>query len=162
MKIRPARTTDAPRLSALARAAKRHWGYPDEWLRLWDPELTVTADTIRRQHVFCAEEGDSIVGFYAVSAAGPAAELEHMWIEPRSFGRGIGSRLLAHALDQAATRGIRSLRIASDPNAEGFYVRRGARRIGTVPSTPEGRHLPLLEVAIPRRNDVEIPRRNDA
>jgi hypothetical protein len=36
------------------------------------------------------------------------------------------------------------LRIASDPFAEGFYRRMGARRVGVVPSTPRGRTLPLL------------------
>jgi len=148
MKIRPARATDAARLTAIARAAKGHWGYPAEWLRLWEPELTVSADLIRSQQVFCAEDGEAVVGFYVVSCEAPAAELEHMWIEPSSIGRGIGSRLFAHALARAAAGGARHLRIASDPHAEGFYLQHGARRIGSVASTPEGRHLPLLEVTI--------------
>ncbi len=37
-----------------------------------------------------------------------------------------------------------TLRIASDPNAEGFYLKMGARRVGETPSQPEGRALPLL------------------
>lgn len=148
MKIRPAQATDAPRLTAIAFAAKGHWGYPEEWLRLWEHELTVTADDIRRHEVSLAEEEQVVVGFYAVSSDSPAGELEHMWVAPESIGRGIGSRLFSHALHSASARGIRRLRIASDPNAEGFYLDRGARKVGTVPSTPDGRELPLLEIAI--------------
>lgn len=148
MKIRLARAGDADRLTAIARAAKRHWGYPDEWLRLWEDELTVTADDIRNHRVFCAEDDGVVVGFYAVSSAGSLAELEHMWVEPDAIGRGFGSRLFTHAIATAAEAGAESMRVASDPHAEGFYLHKGARRIGTVPSTPQGRHLPLLEFAI--------------
>lgn len=148
MKIRPARVSDATRLTAIARTAKAYWGYPVEWLKLWEPELTVTADEIRQRDVYCAEHNDSVVGFYSVSDDAPVAELDHMWIEPGSIGQGIGSKLFAHVLDTAGARGVQSLRIASDPNAEEFYLHRGARRIGTVASTPEGRRLPLLEVTI--------------
>lgn len=148
MEIRSARATDAPRLTAIAFAAKGHWGYPEAWLRLWEHELTVTADDIQRHEVFLAEEEGAVVGFYAVSGDARAGELEHMWVDPDSIGRGIGSRLFAHALESAAARGVRHLRIASDPNAEAFYLGMGARRIGSVPSTPEGRRLPLLEVTI--------------
>lgn len=148
MKIRPAQATDASRLTAIAFAAKGHWGYPEEWLRLWEQELTVTADDIRRYDVFLAEDKEVVVGFYAVSSDAPAGELEHMWVDPDSIGRGIGSQLFSHALQSAAEQGIRLLRIASDPNAEGFYLDKGARRIGIVPSTPEGRELPLLEISV--------------
>ena len=148
MTIRPAHASDATRLTAIARAAKRHWGYPDEWLQLWEPELTVTPDHILDLQVFCAEDDDAVVGFCAVSCDAPGAELEHLWIEPDAIGRGIGSELLDQALTVAREAGARHLRIASDPHAEGFYLQRGARRIGTVPSTPEGRHLPLLELTI--------------
>jgi hypothetical protein len=40
------------------------------------------------------------------------------------------------------------VRIQSEPNAEGFYVKMGARRIGSVESSVmKGRLLPLMEVA---------------
>ena len=48
----------------------------------------------------------------------------------------------------AAALGVTALSIESDPHAEGFYLRLGARRIGEVPSTLPGRVLPLLEFRI--------------
>jgi N-acetylglutamate synthase-like GNAT family acetyltransferase len=150
MIFRSARPSDARRLTAIALAAKRHWGYPEEWLRMWREELTVTADRTREWAVWCAEVDGTVVGFCALSGEPPDGELEHLWVEPDSMGRGVGSGLFAHALETAAESGIQRLRIASDPHAEGFYLGRGARRIGSVPSTPAGRRLPLLEVRVER------------
>jgi len=71
-------------------------------------------------------------------------ELEHCWVLPARIGHGVGARLLAHALATSRAARARTLSIASDPFAEGFYRRMGARPAGTVPSTPRGRTLPRL------------------
>mgnify|MGYP003693542487 CR=1 FL=1 len=48
-----------------------------------------------------------------------------------------------------ADSAIRALIVVSDPNAEGFYLKMGCRRIGTRPSELEdGRQLPLLRLAL--------------
>ena len=149
--IRKARGADVDALSCIARAAKQHWGYPETLMRLWAPDLTVTAQAVASDPVYCAVRGWKIVGFYAVSQRGKTYELEHMWVDPRSIGNGVGRRLLEHLLRLLGKRGGRRLRIASDPNAEGCYLRLGARRIGSVASKPRGRRLPLLAI------DVKLP-----
>jgi GNAT superfamily N-acetyltransferase len=77
-------------------------------------------------------------------------ELEHCWVQPARIGHGVGARLLAHAVTTCRAAGASTLRIASDPFAEGFYRRMGARPAGTVPSTPRGRTLPLLTLPVHR------------
>jgi GNAT superfamily N-acetyltransferase len=67
-----------------------------------------------------------------------------MWVLPDWIGRGAGRALLCHAIEHLRADGARTLRIESDPYAEGFYVHMGARRVGEAPSTPEGRTLPVL------------------
>ena len=148
IEIRRAEPADAGVLTAVAHAAKRHWGYAEELIELWAPDLTVTAETIRADPVYCAVADGSVVGFYALSRDGAEFELEHMWVDPRFLRGGIGERLFRHALDTVRSSGGASLAIASDPNAEGFYARMGARRIGVVAATPPGRELPLLIVRI--------------
>jgi predicted N-acetyltransferase YhbS len=64
------------------------------------------------------------------------------------MGRRHGAALFRHAVGVARDAGAGTLRIASDPHAEGFYRRMGAVRIGEVPSRPEGRTLPLLIVRL--------------
>lgn len=136
-------------------AAKRHWGYSDELMRMWSADLTVTVETLDRFAVYVARCDGIVAGFYALSQEGDEIELEHMWVEPHAMGAGIGALLFAHALDTSRTLGGSHLLIASDPHAEGFYLRMGAQRVGEVASTPAGRSLPLLRVALARRGADE-------
>jgi GNAT superfamily N-acetyltransferase len=78
------------------------------------------------------------------------AELEHMWIRPEHMGTGVGRALFDHVKERATELRISAFEISSDPNAEGFYERMGATRIGEVRSEIEGqpRALPRMKVAI--------------
>lgn len=146
--LRPARPEDSPVLSRIARAAKAHWGYSRELMRLWNEDLTVTPGFVREHTVVCALHGARIVGFYGVTGEGETRELEHMWVDPRHMGRGVGRMLLEHALESLRGTGCLRLEIVSDPNAVPFYRRLGGVRIGEVPSIPAGRTLPLLELRV--------------
>jgi GNAT superfamily N-acetyltransferase len=144
--IREAGPLDAPALTEIAHAAKRHWGYPEELIRLWETELSVTPAFIEEHPVYCAVSGAIVLGFYALSREDTVFELEHMWVRPQHLRAGIGTRLFAHAVRTIRSAGGAILKVASDPNAECFYRRMGARRVGEVPARPEGRVLPLLVI----------------
>jgi GNAT superfamily N-acetyltransferase len=148
IEIRRGRSAEADALTGVAHAAKRRWGYPEELIDLWTPDLTVPADFVDTHPVYCAVSGTQILGFYALSRDRDIFELEHMWIDPPYMRAGVGARLFAHAVETVRRAGGSRLRIAADPNAEGFYRRMGAGRIGEVPSTPAGRMLPLFVVEI--------------
>jgi GNAT superfamily N-acetyltransferase len=143
--IRRAVAGDAEALTAIAYAAKRHWRYPEEWIALWRRELTFTPEFIERYPVYGAVDGNALVGVYALLFSASDCELEHFWVAPTHMGAGVGRALFEHALEQCRAIGARRLWINADPNAEGFYERMGARRVGQVPSTPAGRTLPRLE-----------------
>jgi GNAT superfamily N-acetyltransferase len=159
IRIRKAQSGDGRELTRIAHAAKRFWGYPEKWIRLWKPDLTVTSDFIRDHPVYCAVRGSAIVGFYGVSGTGPRRELEHMWIDPDAIGSGVGRLLFGHLVRHLRRAGVTKLTIASDPNAEGFYRKLGARRVGSVPSQPAGRRLPLLVVDLRRGKRAVTERR---
>jgi GNAT superfamily N-acetyltransferase len=148
VRLRPALATDVPRLGAIARAAKAHWGYAAELLELWRDDLTVTAAHVAGGALVCAVEGDEVVGFYGLSRDGATFELDHLWVDPAHMGRGSGARLFRHAVARARAQGGTLLRIASDPHAAGFYLRQGAVLVGEEPSRPAGRTLPLLVVTL--------------
>ena len=66
-----------------------------------------------------------------------------------AIGRRVGATLLADAVDRARALGVSRLVIDADPNAAGFYVRMGARRVGSVASgSIVGRELPRFELVI--------------
>lgn len=139
----------ADTLTRLAHAAKRHWRYAEADIALWKDGLTLTPEFIARHPVYAARAGGDTVGFYALIGEGATRVLEHFWVAPAHMGAGIGRRLFAHATERLRAEGATALRIESDPNAEAFYLRMGARRMGEVPSTPAGRTLPLLVLTLP-------------
>ena len=149
-RIRRARAADCATLTRIAHAAKRFWGYSDALMRQWRPDLTVTPALLREQSVYCATRGSRVIGFYALSGAGAERELEHMWVAPRYIGAGVGRLLFAHLIGRLRRTGATRLRVASDPNAQGFYLAMGARRVGRVASKPRGRYLPLLALRVRR------------
>ena len=146
--IRPASANEATALTKIALDAKRHWGYPEHWIRHWTSDLTITPDFIRDNHVYVAEDNGEVQGFYALCVSGDKAELEHMWVAPTRIGTGIGKELFLDAMEQAAKLNVDAVEISSDPNAAGFYKRMGATQIGEVDSPIDGqdRKLPRLKI----------------
>jgi GNAT superfamily N-acetyltransferase len=146
--IRPASTDEAAVLTTIALDAKRHWGYPEHWIKHWESDLTVTPDFIRANHVYVAEEDGEIRGFYALCVVGDKAELEHMWVTPDRIGTGVGKELFLDAMERAAELNVSAVEISSDPNAAGFYKRMGATQIGETDASLEGevRKLPRLKI----------------
>jgi GNAT superfamily N-acetyltransferase len=159
VRIRDSREYDAEALTALMRAAKQSWGYPNEWMEAWERSLTITPGDISTMRLRVAEQAKGIAGFYALVGSGPRVHLEHLWICPEHMGKGIGRLLFADALVEAARLGAEIVAIESDPNAEPFYLRMGAVRVGEVQAPMDGapnRVLPLLEIQV-GRNELAVP-----
>jgi GNAT superfamily N-acetyltransferase len=148
IEIQKATPGDAEALSGISFAAKRYWGYPEQWMERWQESLTITPDFIRANEVYAARLDEEVVGFYALGGRGRRIELEHLWVSPDHIGTGVGRALFDHAVCRAASLGAEILGIEADPNAEGFYRRMGARRVGetSYPIDNERRVLPLLVV----------------
>lgn len=151
LRIRQAEVAEHAQLTDIALAAKRHWGYPEEWIALWRDDLTYTPASFTWQHVVCAEVCDAseparIAGVCGLSIDGSEAEIQGLWVLPAYMGRGIGRALMAHVMDEARRRGASHLCIAADPNAAAFYEKLGARRTGNELSRPPGRSLPCYQI----------------
>ncbi len=148
LNIRPAATQEAAALTGIALDAKRHWGYPENWIQHWQEDLTISSDFISNNQVYVAEREGEIIGFYALVVGDQRAELEHMWVAPKHIGTGVGKELFIHAMQIAAGDNVSEVEISADPNSEGFYQRMGARKIGEVSSEIDGqtRRLPRLAV----------------
>ena len=146
--IRNASPQDASTLTTIALDAKRYWGYPENWIRLWESDLTISPEFIRDNHVYVYEDEGQIRGFYALCVTGQKADLEHMWVRPALIGTGIGKELFLDAMERAAQLKVNAAEISSDPNAAGFYRRMGATQIGEIDSPVEGqeRKLPRLKI----------------
>ena len=115
--------------------------------------MIVAAANIETRPHFVAELDGAVAGFYGFEPEPDGVGLAYMFVEPGFIGRGVGRALWDHAVAQARRLGHPALIVVSDPNAEGFYAKMGARRIGARPSDLEpGRSLPLLKYLLASTN----------
>ncbi len=150
MKIEIRRSTpeEAHVLTDIAHAAKRHWNYPEGWIQQWQADLTITPEFITNSEFYVAVAEGEIAGCCALVIKGPLAEVEHMWVKPQSMGSGVGRALFDYARSRAEARGATVLELSADPNAEGFYQRMGAQRIGEVRADMDGKRRVLPRMRI--------------
>ena len=144
IRFRRVHDSEAPHLTAIAFAAKRHWQYPEAWIELWSDELTVTREYILTNPVFGAVSGGSLAGWYALDCREKDWELDYFWVLPEKMGCGVGTAMMQHAKGLFYSSQAETLSVISDPHAEPFYLKMGFQKVGTHPSTPKGRILPML------------------
>ncbi len=141
MQLRAARPDEAERLSEIARLSKAHWGYSAARIDSWRAAfLTVSGDYITAHSVWVvADEADRPVAFAALERSAAGDALEHLWVRPAYIGRGIGRRLFQRVASESP-----AFTFTSDPHADDFYTRMGARKIGVVNSDHQARALTLF------------------
>ncbi|MEW9106114.1 GNAT family N-acetyltransferase [Paenibacillus sp.] len=152
MNIRPAVVQEVHQLSELAYESKAYWGYSEAFMEACREDLTITEEQLASAHFFVIEEAGHIQGFIGLEQNALQQDkglVTDLFIHPNAIGQGYGQALWHHMIAAAQKLGIQTLLVHSDPNAELFYMRMGARRIGEIASTVfPGRQLPLLEIRL--------------
>lgn len=148
--IRPARADEAGQLTDLSLRSKAVWGYDAAFLARCRTAMALKAANITAQPHYVAELdigdlGWRIAGFYGFEPEVGGVGLDYLFVEPALIGRGVGRALWRHAVATARALRHPALIVVSDPNAEAFYRKMGAQRIGWRGSDLEpGRKLPVL------------------
>jgi GNAT superfamily N-acetyltransferase len=131
--------------------SKAHWGYDDSFLTDALRELEFRPEKFQPDfHVYLLENHEGIVGFYSlIPKSNDEVELHDLFVEPRHIATGCGKQLWDHAISVARRLGFHTVTLTADPNAEPFYSRQGAVRVGETASTirPD-RKLPLMKYAL--------------
>jgi N-acetylglutamate synthase-like GNAT family acetyltransferase len=146
--IRRARQEESAMLTELTVRSKAHWGYDDSFMERSRADLEFQASKFLPDfHVYILEAEGEPLGFCSlISVDSNTVELHDLFIEPRHIGKGYGKQLWNYAVNLARSLGFRRLVLTADPNAEAFYARQGAVRIGEKTSPVDsGRSLPVME-----------------
>lgn len=146
LRIRPARPEEAEALTGLIMRSKADWGYSQELLNLWREDLAISAETIERDPVYCAEVNGTLAGMAHLKPVSTTDMLlDDLFVEPAFMGAGVGRALWRHAVAMAREHGAHAMVLEADPNAQPFYEHMGATVVGwkDSPSVP-GRRLPLM------------------
>lgn len=133
-------------------SSKGYWGYSQEQLEQWRSNLKFEEEYIVRNRVKLILKDKEVIGFFAI-VKGDSDELDHFWLLPEAIGKGYGNLVFAQILAECKTLNITAFYIISDPDAEGFYLKKGALKVGEVYSEPQKRMLPKLKftLAIPKK-----------
>jgi GNAT superfamily N-acetyltransferase len=88
---------------------------------------------LEEQRVRVAEREGQALGFTVVLPKGDeACELDGLFVEPQRWKRGIGRALMGDAFALGRAGGATVMNVMANPFAEGFYVKLGFVRTGTV------------------------------
>ncbi|MBC9795485.1 GNAT family N-acetyltransferase [Sinomicrobium weinanense] len=140
-------------LTRTARTSKQYWGYADHLMKLWQEELTISPDYITRNDVIKIEGTQGFIGFYAlVDKEKGHWEVDHFWLLPDYIRKGYGTRIFEHILKHIKEKGGRSVSLASDPHAKGFYDKMGGSVIQREPSKVPGRFLDVYEFRVKKKD----------
>jgi N-acetylglutamate synthase-like GNAT family acetyltransferase len=147
VRIRRANASDADTLTALTHASG---AYAGPYRAILDGYAITPAQVDRDEIHLAVDADDNVLGYYSLTLApGRSAELDLLFVDDATQGRGLGALLFAHMRQHAATLGIPRVRIVSHPPSEAFYLRMGAVRVGEQP--PCGRvtwSRPVLELVV--------------
>jgi GNAT superfamily N-acetyltransferase len=148
--LRRASPEDADQLTQITIAGKRHWSYPERWMQLWMPLLTISRGYVAQNETWVAVVEDRSVAYYSLKHDNQDMWLDNLWVLPDFMGQGLGSVLFNHALERCRAGGIVNLKIEADPHAQSFYEKMGARKTAErhtmVESQP--RVLPIMEITL--------------
>ena len=108
----------------------------------------MTDDDLQKMIVRVATIGGEVAGFYSLAPSAGSWSLEGFWVLPELMQRGVGHALLRDALETAFGGNAVVVAVDADPNAERFYLRCGAVRVGEMTAPIPGdadRIRPQLE-----------------
>jgi GNAT superfamily N-acetyltransferase len=144
VRIRSARPDEGERLREIAIAAKAYWGHDEDWVRSWAGRGDFSAEALMSKPTLVADFAGRAIAFAMLIPKGEVAWLDDLWVEPDYIGRGVGTRLFETAADRARELGAKRMEWEAEPNAVGFYERRGGRYVRDSEETELGRVLPVM------------------
>ena len=133
-------------LKETAIISKKTWGYSDDLIEIWKPDLEVTGDYILKNKVVKVFDGDKFVGFFGLKfIENNQVELDHLWFRPGSINKGYGRLVFQHIVSYLKLNGYKKLELIAEPNAKGFYDKMGGKITGQFQSKVSGRFLDVYE-----------------
>jgi hypothetical protein len=133
-------------LTETAMISKKTWGYSDDLMTLWKPDLEVSCEYILKNKVVKVFDGDKFVGFFGLKLIeNNQVELDNLWFRPGSINKGYGRLVFQHIVNYLKLNGCKKFGLVAEPNAKGFYDKMGGNVTGQFQSKVSGRFLDVYE-----------------
>lgn len=107
---------------------------PWELFLLADPSKEMIEKYIRDSDIYCAKLNNELVGVYVLTKPSQdIIELKNIAVEPTHQGKGIGKKLVVHAINNAKTMGVKRIEVGtgnSSLSQLAFYKKCGFKIVG--------------------------------
>ena len=135
---------DAPEFVIETDPSPEHVQYLED--RIYEFNSSVTRITDGEElAIFVRDDGGRIVAGICGHTWGGYCEIRQFWVEQSQRGRGLGTKLLGVAEQEARRRGCRQIFLATFSfQAPAFYTKHGFETLATVDDYPRGHQNLLL------------------
>ncbi len=124
---------EAGPLEELQRRASLEWEEYRADLLANPDAIQLPLSQLTEKLVRVAEMDGRTVGFsVVVPKPGGVSDLDGLFVEPAYWGKGIGRKLIADAIELARRQSASSLEVVGNPRARGFYERCGFVEFGII------------------------------
>lgn len=152
--IRLAKVEDIDDLNTILKRSTSIWNRSEEEVKGIVNLLKLTKNSLESSICYIAQTQDSLIGFFYVSHNNDENGLNpaRLYIAPNYIKKGVGSSLWHKVIDEMKVVGIKTLKFLSEPNATGFYTKKGGYIVGKKLSevTP-GLMIPIIQFDLKNR-----------
>ena len=133
--IKKARVENVEVLNDIMKRSIAIWNYSAKEIEETTKKLAITTESIDKSICCIAELNGLIKGFFCIEPSKSEKTSEaKFYIEPDSIREGLGTMLWKQVISELKNKGIKHFKILVDRNAQGFYEKLGAVKVGEQPS----------------------------
>ncbi|MBN8511593.1 MAG: GNAT family N-acetyltransferase [Rickettsiales bacterium] len=151
--IRLANSGDIDDLNTLLKRSTAIWNRSEKEVNGLVDLLRMTKDSLDDSICYTAQTQGNLIGFFYVSHNNDENGLNpaRLYVAPDFIKKGVGSNLWHKVIDEIKVS-IKTLKFLSEPNAVGFYIKKGGYIIGekACKITP-GLMLPIIQFDLKNR-----------
>jgi hypothetical protein len=149
--IKQADSQDIAHINEMMLHSFSYWSYTQEELHKIMDLLHIDEEYLTKHGIYLAHyDKKDFFGFFSfIKNSDQENQLDYFLIRKDLIGFGYGQKMWEVCCDKAKSCRMKDFIIISNPYAEGFYQKMGAKKIGSRPSTIRlGASLPVLKFSL--------------
>lgn len=144
MKLRNASPDEVERLNQFIRDSKSIWGYSKSFLDKYIDHWGLTPEIIEQRPIKILEADGEVNGIFRVGKHKKKIELDLFFVNNKLIRMGIGRKMWILTDEYVRAHKWKGFEIITDPHAEKFFERMGAKTIGKKDFPPERKAVPVM------------------
>lgn len=126
--------------------SKKYWGYTEDFMTKFMNLFQFTDEQLKSMDVYFMCLKEDMIGMYGFKVEDEKLYLDMLFLHPNYIGQGLGNKLWEQVIVTANNYPQEEFEFDADPNAEGFYLKKGCLKVRVKESPIEkNRLIPILK-----------------